>query len=179
MHKMYASMGKSELELHKTAMEKCWMQKCGEMQVAKSEEQPKEAIKEEKLEKSEENEVIKKAQEEATLAKSELETKSKELEGAKKENEDLKKNVEELVAALNDFMTKKGPTRKAITSIEYVKKSEVEDKKAEKELTKSEITAILTRKAADPSLSKTDREAINKYYLKGASLEVVKHLLTQ
>lgn len=177
MHKMYASMGKSERAIHHDAIKKC-MEKCGEMMVAKSEEQPKE----EPLKKSEDAEVLKKAEETAALMKSELDAKTKELEGAKKENDGLKKNVDELIAALNGFLTKKGPQRKAITSIEYVKKSEVEDKKPEvktESLSKNEITAILTKKASDPSLSKKDREAIDKYYLKGASLEVVKHLLTQ
>lgn len=175
MHKMYASMGKAERALHKSAIEKC-----GDMKVAKSEGQAKEEL----LTKSEDTESLKKAEEAekaAALAKSELEAKTKELEGIKGENEKLKKNFEEVVTALNGFLTKKGPQRKAITSIEYVKKSEIEDKKSEpKNLTKSEITAILTKKASDPTLSKTDREAINKYYAKGQSNpEVVKHLLTQ
>lgn len=160
MHKMYASMGKAELGLHKAATEKCWMEKCGDMSVMKSE-------------KSENAEPLKKAEEAIVLVKSELEAKVK-------ENEELKKNMEELVSAMNSFFAKKGPTRKAVTSIEYVKKSEVENAKPEpKNLTKSEVTAILNKKAADPTLSKADREAINNYYLKGGSLETVKHLLTQ
>jgi hypothetical protein len=159
MHKMYSSMGKAELGLHKSAMEKCWMEKCGDMSVMKSE-------------KSENAEPLKKA-EEAALFKSELEAKTK-------ENEELKKHMEELVSAMNNFFAKKGPTRKAITSIEYVKKSEIENAKPEpKNLTKSEVTAILNKKAADPTLSKADREAINNYYLKGGNLETVKHLLAQ
>jgi hypothetical protein len=140
-------------------MEKCWMEKCGDMSVMKSE-------------KSENAEPLKKA-EEAALFKSELEAKTK-------ENEELKKHMEELVSAMNNFFAKKGPTRKAITSIEYVKKSEIENAKPEpKNLTKSEVTAILNKKAADPTLSKADREAINNYYLKGGNLETVKHLLAQ
>ena len=168
MHKMYSSMGKGELGLHKSAAEKCWMQKCGEMQVAKSE-----GAKEQPLRKSEDAEVLKKAEEAvkaAELAKSELEAKTK-------ENGELKKNIEELTLALNNFLSKKGPTRKAITSIEYIKKSD-ESTAETKELTKSEVNAILFKKASDASLSKTDREAINKYY-RGAGLKVVKHLLTQ
>jgi hypothetical protein len=163
MHKMYSSMGKAERQLHKSAIEKC-----GDMMVAKSEE----VTKEEPLTKSEDAQSLKKAEEEISLAK-------KELDGVKEENEKLKKNLEEVVSAMNGFLSKKGPQRKAITSIEYVKKSEIENTPEAKVLTKSEITAILNRKAADPSLSKSDREAIKTYYLKGASLEVVKHLLTQ
>lgn len=175
MHKMYSTMAKAELKLHKEAVEKCWMNKCGEMEVAKSEKRNKE----DSLKKSEDANSLKKADESAALIKSELDAKTKELEGIKEENEKLKKNLEEVVSAMNGFFAKKGPTRKAVTSIEYVKKSESEDKAPQKSLTKSEITAILNKKAADPSLSKADREAINKYYLKGESLEVVKHLLTQ
>jgi hypothetical protein len=175
MQKMYASMGKAERELHKSAIEKC-----GEVSITKS-EQPKE---EPLNTKSNDSEVLKKAEDAekaAALAKSELEAKAKELETTKEENEKLKKHVEELVSAVNGYFTKKGPTRKAITSIETVKKSEVEDKKpSEKSLTKSEITKILNEKASDPSLSKADREAINKYYFNGGkNVEVVKHLLTQ
>jgi len=84
------------------------------------------------------------------------------------------------VGALNGFLTKKGPTRKAITSIEYIKKNEIEGKAEDKVLTKSEITSVLNKKASDPSLSKADREAINQYYSKGQqNPEVVKHLLQQ
>jgi hypothetical protein len=126
MHKMYHAMGKAELGIHKAAMEKCWMQKCGDMQVAKSEE-----TQEESLAKSEAEEAIKKAEQDAVLVKSELEAKTKELENKNQEVETLKKSVEELVSAIGSYVTKKGPTRKAITSIEYVKKSEAEEKQPE------------------------------------------------
>jgi hypothetical protein len=158
MHKMYSSMSKAELKAHKDAVEKCYMAKCGEMtQMKKSEESSKE-------------EVAKKSSEESALLKSELES-------IKKENEELKKNIEGLVAAINTYVTKKqAPARKAITDIEFVKKSE---EAQEKKLTKSEIDAILTKKAQDPKTSRQDREAINSFYLNNAGVEKIAHLLKQ
>ena len=164
LHKMYQGMQKGELKLHKDCMDKAWMHKCGDMQVVKSEGSP------ESLKKSEE---MTKADQSLSLVKSELESKTKEAEAAIKANIELKKNVEDMALALNEFLTKKGPVRKAITSLEVVKKSE----ESEKTLTKSEIHAILIKKSADPKTGSGDREAINNYYLRGQNLETVKHLL--
>lgn len=165
MHKMYHSMSKGELKLHKDSVDKCWMGKCGEMTVAKSEDA----------------ETLKKSEEVTGLLKSELESAKGKLDEAAKENAELKKNIGELTAALDGFLKGKGPVRKAITSIEIVKKSETEsgNKPEAKELSKSEIKAKLTQKASDPSLSKSDRAAINKYCMvEGTSLDTVKHLLS-
>lgn len=164
MHKMYHSMSKAELDLHKATAEKCLMAKCGEMkQMDKSEKETVVKIPalETKVEvKSEDN----------TLIKSQLETLSK-------ENVELKKNVESLVDAMTKFVnTKKAPARKAITEIGFLNKSE-EEKTEEKALSKGEITTILSRKAQEPTLSKSDREAIDKYYLGNAGQEIVRHLL--
>jgi hypothetical protein len=161
MHKMYSAMSKAEREAHKAAIEKC-----GEMsQMAKSEEKSVEVEKEEVEVKTETN------SEDTTLLKSEIET-------IKKENEELKKNIEGLVAAMNVYVAKKAPARKAITEIEFVKKSE-EGNSEEKPLSKSEIDKILAKKVVDPSLSRTDREAINSFYLTNAGVEKIKHLLKQ
>jgi hypothetical protein len=158
MHKMYGSMSKSELNLHKGAMEKCWMAKCGEMTMDKSE---KETIIETPIV----------AQEDTSLIKSQNESLSK-------ENEELKKNVAELVNAMASFVTKKAPARKAVTELQYLNKSEEEVKvEAEKQLTKSEITQILSKKAQEPTLTKSDREAIDKYYLGRGGIESIRHLL--
>lgn len=161
MHKMYGSMAKGELKAHKESIEKCWMAKCGDMtQMAKSETTS--TVTDVKIEGT-------KAASEETLLKSELDS-------AKKENEDLKKNIEGLVSALNSYVTKKAPARKAITDIEFVKKSE--ETPEEKPLTKSEIGSILAKKAQDPKLSTKDREAINEFYLTNAGVDKVKHLLS-
>jgi len=148
MQKMYASMSKAERMAHKSAIEKC-----GEMsQMAKSEEA---------------QEIF---SEKTVLLKSEIES-------VKKENEELKKNIEGLVAAMNTFVTKRAPARKAITEIEFVKKSE--DGNEEKPLSKAEIDQILAKKVVDPSLTRADREAINSFYLTNAGVEKIKHLLKQ
>lgn len=151
MHKLYSSMSKGELKAHKDSIEKCWMAKCGEMtQMAKSEAA------------SAQHDV-------SALLKSELES-------IKKENETLKKNLEGLVAAINTYITKKqAPVRKAITDIEFVKKSE--EGNVEKKLTKSEIDAILIKKAQDPNTSPQDRAAINSFYLTNAGVDKIAHLL--
>lgn len=161
MSKMYDSMSKGELKAHKSAMEKCWMAKCGDqtkMDMAKSEETVK-ATPESKP-------VV----EETTLLKSELETKNKEIA-------DLKKSVEGLVSAINTYVTKKAPARKAITDIEFVAKSE--EKVEEKPLAKSEIIKILNKKASTPNLSSSDRAAINDYCLNNGSMEKIQHLIKQ
>jgi hypothetical protein len=157
MHKMYHSMSKGELKAHKDTVEKCWMAKCGEMQVMKSEEQSKT----ETLAKPEE------ANKEVELLKSESES-------LKKENESLKKNIEQLTAAMTSFITKKAPERKAVTDIGFIAKSE---ESKEETLSKAEIDKILSKKATDQSLSKGDRDLIKNYYLSGAPVETVRHLL--
>jgi hypothetical protein len=104
-----------------------------------------------------------------------------ELELAKSEAAAQKAKAEELQKNLNgiqEFLTqlvKKVPQGKAITSLEQVAKSEVPGD--EKQLSKSEITAILMKKAAEPTLSKTDRDAINAFYLNQANFNTINHLL--
>ncbi len=151
LHKIYASMPKAELELHKGILEKNWMAKCGQITSGEAPMAKSEVIKEESLLKSEN-------------------------ESLKEENSNLKKSVEDLVAAMNKFVSGKAPERKAITEIGFVKKSE--ESNPTKQLTKSEIDMILTKKTQDASLSKSDRDAINNYYAQGKrSVEVIKHLL--
>lgn len=156
MHKMYDSMSKGELKVHKDSVEKCWMAKCGEMKVMKSEEE----TKTESLSKPEEDKNIE-------LLKSETET-------LKKENDALKKSIEQLTAAMTSFLTKKAPERKAVTDIGFIAKSE---ESKEETLSKTEIDKILSKKATDYSLSQGDRELIKNYYLSGASVETIRHLL--
>jgi hypothetical protein len=150
-------MSKAELGLHKGAIEKCWMAKCGEMkQMDKSEKDVSVQIV---------------STENTSLIKSKVET-------LEKENEELKKNVESLVNAMAKFVnSKKAPARKAITEIGFLNKSEEEGKKQEKTLSKSEITTILSRKAQEPTLSKSDREAIDKYYFGTVGIDAIRHLL--
>ena len=93
----------------------------------------------------------------------------------KKENEELKKNFDQITTAVNSFFKKPAPARKAITEIDFVKKSE--EAVVEKPLTKSEVKEILAKKVQDPKLSSADRKAINEFYLNDAGVEKIKHLL--
>lgn len=113
-----------------------------------------------------------------TMSKSEnaeFELAKSEAAAAKAQVEELKKNL----AGVQDFLTqlvKKVPQGKAITNYEQVTKSESVGNE-EKTLSKSEITSILMKKAADPTLSKNDRDAINAFYLNQANLNTISHLL--
>lgn len=94
----------------------------------------------------------------------------------KAENETLKKNFEAVTEFLTKLVKKTAPAGKAITSLDVVAKSEGAGE--EQPLTKSEINAILLRKSSDPSLQKSDRDAINSYYLSGqANINSISHLL--
>lgn len=166
MEQMYASMSKSELKAHHDAIRKCLdsqqaeqapaapeMDKCGDMSMAKSEENT-----------STEN----KPNQEVELLKSEL-------EAQKTKSEELKKSLDAVSEFLTKLVKKTAPQGKAITSMDVIAKSESAPES--KELSKSEITAILAKKAAEPSLSKSDREAINNFYLNGGSVNSISHLL--
>ena len=105
----------------------------------------------------------------------ELELAKSEATAAKAKAEELQKNL----SGIQEFLTqlvKKVPQGKAITSLEQVAKSE-DVQGDEKQLSKSEVTAILMKKAAEPTLSKTDRDAINAFYLNQANLNTISHLL--
>lgn len=168
MHKMYSSMSKGELKAHHDACRKALdgkgMAKCGEMHaeapLAKSEAEQIAAIeiKPETVEQSKELE----------LAKSELAAKTEQFE-------ELQKNFDLVAEVLTKLVKKSAPQGKAVTSLDVVAKSETE--KEVKPLTQSEITAILTKKAADPSLKKSDREAINDFYNVKADISKINHLL--
>lgn len=148
MHNMYASMSEGERKAHHDAIMKC----------AQASAAPAHG---EAMAKSE---TIQTA--ETTLLKSEL-------EATKAANEQLKKNLD----GIQEFLTKlvkKTPQGKAITSLDVITKSEsVEDK----QMTKSEVNAILAKKSADPTLTKSDREAINAFYLNDANFNTISHLL--
>lgn len=100
-----------------------------------------------------------------------------ELLAEKAKSEELKKNLDAVSEFLTKLVSKKAaPAGKAITSVETIAKSEIEAEV--KPLSKSEVTAILSKKAADPTLNKSDREAINAYYGAGqVSVEKISHLL--
>ena len=165
MNSMYASMSKGELRAHhdavKNALDSKGMAKCGEMAMTKSE--TTETVVEVKTETP-----VQQPSNEMELLKSEFEATKAKAEG-------LQKNLDAVTEFLTKLVKKSAPQGKAITNMEVITKSE--ETVEEKPLTKSEIGAILTKKSADPSLSKNDRELINAYYLNGASINTISHLL--
>ena len=83
-------------------------------------------------------------------------------------------------AAIKEFLTafakKAAPQGKAITSMDVIAKSETPSE--DKSLSKGEIHEVLKTKSADPSLKKSDRNAINAFYLNGqVNVNSISHLL--
>jgi len=100
-----------------------------------------------------------------------------EVESQKSKADGLQKSLD----AVSEFLTKlvqktSAPQGKAITSYDAIAKSEGSAPE-EQTLTKSEITARLNKKAADPSLSQNDRSAINDFYFNETSINSISHLL--
>jgi hypothetical protein len=111
------------------------------------------------------------------MNKSEADLLKSEIEALKKENEDSKNQLQAVSAFLTKFVEKTTPPpQKAITQIERIEKSEGSGGEAQV-LSKSEITEVLNKKSADPTLAKSDRDAINEFYLNDASIETISHLL--
>jgi hypothetical protein len=100
-----------------------------------------------------------------------------ELAAIKAENEGNKKNLDAVSAFLTKFVEKTTPPpQKAITQLDRIEKSEGNGEEVQA-LTKSEITQVLNKKSADPTLAKADRDAINEFYLNDASIKTISHLL--
>jgi hypothetical protein len=83
-------------------------------------------------------------------------------------------------AAIKDFLTalakKTAPQGKAITSLDVIAKSEAQNE--EKALNKGQIHEVLKTKSSDPTLKKSDRDAINAYYLNNqVNVNSISHLL--
>lgn len=157
MHKMYQSMSKGELKAHHDSVRKaldCHMGKADAMA------------------KSEETEV----KTEVIVPNPEFELLKSELEAQKAKGEGLQKTLDTLQAFLTKLVSAKGaPQGKAITSLEQITKSE--GFTDEKQLTKKEIDGALLKKSMDPTLAKSDRDAINAFYLNGAGINTISHLL--
>jgi len=104
----------------------------------------------------------------------EVELLKSEVEAQKAKNDELKKSLDAVTEFIGKLSKKIAPPAKAITSLDVIAKSEGA---GSQELSKSEVTAILAKKAQDPNLKKSDRDAINAFYLNSASIESVSHLL--
>jgi hypothetical protein len=107
---------------------------------------------------------------------SEVQLLKSEFEAQKAKSETLQKTLD----GVTEFLTKlakktSAPQGKAVTSYDVIAKSE--DESGTTPMSKSEIVSILNKKASDPSLTKSDREAINNFYLSNASVNSISHLL--
>jgi len=113
---------------------------------------------------------MEKSESEVALLKSEVEAQKVKAEG-------LQKSLDAVSAFLTKLVEKKvAPAGKAITSLEVIAKSEGGNDEG-KTFTKSEIDATLSKRTLDPKLEKSDRDLINAYYLSGASINSISHLL--
>jgi hypothetical protein len=153
---LYASMSKSEKIAHYNSIKKAMATEFDE------------TVKEEPVKKSESKE------------DSEVKT---EIETVKAENQELKKSIDNMNDLINKlFSVKKAPAQKAITGLSVIAKSEdvAEEKEAADiaKMSKSEITSKL-QKIDYSSLSKSDRTAINDFYLNNGSVEKIKHLIKE
>lgn len=169
MVQMYQGMSRGELKAHHDAIKQCLdsmgMQKCGEMAQAAAPAEAPIAKSEESIDVS----AFAKATQEVEILKSEISTKETKIA-------ELQKSLDTVTEILTKMVKKSAPAAKAVTKLEAVAKSEVTAE--EKVLSKSEITAILNKKAMEPSLSKSDRDAINAYYAAGqVSTTGISHLL--
>lgn len=167
MQKMYMSMSKGELKAHhdscRAALDHKGMAKSGEQAPMNKSETVVASIEVTPEVKPEPNK--------------ELELLKTEVAAEKAKSEALQKNLDTVSAILTKLVEKKvAPQGKAITNLEVIAKSEG-GKEAEKTLSKSEIDAALGKKAQDPKLEKSDRDAINNFYLNGGSLNSISHLL--
>lgn len=167
MDELYSSMTKSEKEAHYQSVKKSLFG--NEEKVVK-------------MDKTEEVKVVKEESDKQDLLKSELEEVKTQLEKKEKDYVDLEKNFSNLVEKLGKFMKKSSiPDQKAITDIEYVKKSEENESEVKKiklgKLSKEEINATLNKKIRSGKLEKSDRELINNYFFNNADLDAIKHLL--
>lgn len=165
MDKMYMSMSKGELKAHHDSVRKALdasMAKCGDMSMSKSETAATSVEVKPEIVKDESNK--------------ELELLKSEIAAEKAKTEGLQKSLDAVSAFLTKLVEKKvAPQGKAITSLDVIAKSE--GAQEEKSLTKGEIDTILNQKAQDPKLEKSDRDAINAFYLSNGSINSISHLL--
>lgn len=100
-------------------------------------------------------------------------SKSDELVALKKTIEEQSKSIELLGKAF-EALTK--PQRKAVTEIEYIKKSEIEEISKSKEMSKDDLKDLYL-KINPGSLSKSERSVINNYFLNGENKREVEHII--
>jgi hypothetical protein len=105
----------------------------------------------------------------------EMEMLKSELEAEKAKSADLKNSFDKATEVLTSLVKKVSvPQGKAITEIGTLAKSEGSQEVTE--LSKSEVTEILKKKDYS-KLTKSDRDAINSFYLDGSNFNTISHLL--
>lgn len=112
----------------------------------------------------------------APMMRSEPSDDLEDLKKAESKVADLEKQVSGLTDLLEKMLSK--PVQKAVTSMaEVIAKSEA-DKPQVKPLSKTEIRSKLDQAARNPSLAKSDRDLINRYFLSGdVKVSQIEHLL--
>ncbi len=171
MNAMYGSMTKAEATAHFESLKKA----------LSKETETKPAVK------AEETTISKSEVKADTTPATDDETKllKSEIESLKSEKEKLEKSFKDLTAKLIEFVKgSKAPKQKAITKLEYVAKSEDEQKPDGKtedvsKLDKAEVARRLTAKIRGGKLEKAEKEKINDFYQSGSkNIESIRHLLT-
>jgi hypothetical protein len=105
------------------------------------------------------------------LAKAEIEAKDAQIAELKKSLDTAQEFLTKLVSKIA------APKGKAITELASLAKNEDGGSTDAGSLSKSEITQKLLVKSADPKTSPQDRAAINAFYLNGANVNTISHLL--
>lgn len=184
---LYASMSKNEIDAHYSSIKKVMLAKSEDEDCEMEKEEHEMEEEKEEHEKKEKKEDEEKEEHEKKEDEKEME-KCGEMPAAKKsetsslvqENEELKKNIETLNDLVSKLFSKKAPSQKAITATSFIAKSEETEQASFdiSEMSKGEITSKL--KALNfGSLSKSDRDAINNFYLQNGSVEKIKHLISK
>lgn len=108
--------------------------------------------------------------------KTEFDLVKSELESIKSEKEKLQKTLDSTQEFLTKLVSKiPAPKGKAITEIGVLAKTEEGSQVTE--MSKSEITSRLLAKSRDMNTTPADRAAINAFYLNGADVSTISHLL--
>lgn len=166
---LYASMTKAEKDAHYGALKKVMATE----EMKKSEQAP--ASTEVKTEDNKEVALIKAEFDAVKASNEELKKANEEL---KKAAEETQKNLNAVIEALKSRFVKKpaAPKQKAITELSALSKSEKTGSETS-ELSRNEVKKILTEKAKEPTLKKSDRDLINAYCYEKVGVDKIKHLL--
>lgn len=161
---IYGSMQPDELERHFMVIQEILKHHAGEAEGQPEQpEQPEQAGAAPQMPEQDE-------QQEQMAMKS---SNDEELAALRKTIEEQSKSIELLGKA---FETLTRPQRKAVTDIEYIKKSEAEETSKSKNLSKEEMRDLYT-KINPGTLTKGERTMVNNYFLNGENKSEVEHII--